>query len=104
MLSDAAAAGYEREPARCGKTDAAACVAAMVAFNRPSANTHSGVCRDLAVRRRRTEVDAQIAPVAAIGARHGLPCPGLRRLVAMIHEIEAGRRAQSDANLLELLP
>ena len=86
------------------EADAAACVAAMVAFNRPSAKTHSGVWRDLAVRRRRTEVDAQIAPIAEIGVRHGLPCPGVRRLVAMIHEVEAGRRAQSDANLLELLP
>lgn len=83
---------------------AAACVAAMVAFNRPSAKTHSGVWRDLAIRRRRTEVDAQIAPIAAIGTRHGLPCPGVRRLVAMIHEVEAGQRRQSDANLLELLP
>ena len=86
------------------EADAAACVAAMVAFNRPSAKTHSGVWRDLAVRRRRTEVDAQIAPIAAIGARHGLPCPGVQRLVAMIHEIEAGQRAQLDTNLLELLP
>ena len=86
------------------EADAAGCVAAMVAFNRPSAKTHSGVWRDLAVRRRRTEVDAQIAPIAAIGARHGLPCPGVRQLVAMIHEVEAGQRAQSDANLLELLP
>ena len=86
------------------QADAAASVAAMVAFNRPSAKTHSGVWRDLAVRRRRTEVDAQIAPIAEIGARHGLPCPGVRRLVAMIHEIEAGQRAQSDTNLLELLP
>jgi len=87
-----------------GATEAAAAasIAAMVAFNRPSAKTHSGVWRDLAVRRRRTEVDVQIAPIVAIGARHGLPCPVIAKLVALIHEVEAGR-PQSDALLLELL-
>lgn len=85
------------------KAEAAASVAAMVAFNRPSAKTHSGVWRDLAVRRRRTEVDVQIAPIVEIGAKHGLPCPTIARLVALIHEVEAGR-PQSDALLLELLP
>ena len=41
--------------------------ALMVAFNRRSAKTHSGIWRDLAVRRRRTEIDAQIGPIVAIG-------------------------------------
>ena len=44
----------------------------MVAFNRRSAKTHSGIWRDLAVRRRRTEIDAQIGPIVAIGKEHGL--------------------------------
>ena len=78
-------------------------VAAMVAFNRPNAKTHSGVWRDLAVRKRRTEVDLQIAPIAEIGARHGIDCPAVRRLVSLIHEVEDGRRTLSDDNLLELL-
>jgi 2-dehydropantoate 2-reductase len=77
-------------------------VAAMVAFNSTSAKTHSGVWRDLAIRRRRTEVDVQIAPIAEIGARHGIDCRATRRLVAMIHEVEEGRRAMTDDNLLEL--
>ena len=78
-------------------------VARMVALNRPSAKTHSGIWRDLAVRRRRTEVDVQIAPIVEIGARHGIATPTVRRLVAMIHEVEDGQRALSDDNLLELL-
>ena len=82
---------------------AKSCVDAMVAFNRPNAKTHSGVWRDLAIRKRRTEIDVQIAPIAAIGARHGLPCPTVRRLVTLIHEVENGTRAMSDANLLELI-
>ena len=98
--------GFDPDAFRPGATraQAAASVAAMVAFNRPSAKTHSGVWRDLAVRKRRTEVDAQIAPIARIGARHGLPCPTIRKLVALIHEVEEGRRPLSDDNLLELLP
>lgn len=79
-------------------------VAAMVEFNRPNAKTHSGVWRDLAVRKRRTEVDVQIAPIYEIGARHGIECPTVRKLVAMIHEVENGQRALNDDNLLELLP
>ena len=98
--------GFDPDAFRPGATAEAAqaSVAAMVAFNRPSAKTHSGVWRDLAVRKRRTEVDVQIAPIAEIGARHGLPCPTISRLVALIHEVEQGRRALSDDNLLELLP
>jgi 2-dehydropantoate 2-reductase len=44
----------------------------------------------------------QIAPIAEIGARHGIDCRATRRLVAMIHEVEDGRRAMTDDNLLEL--
>src|SRR5260370_39251802 len=64
---------------------AASCVDAMVAFNRPNAKTHSGVWRDLAVRKRRTEIDVQIAPIAEIGARHGIAGPTTDKLVRMIH-------------------
>ena len=83
---------------------AEACVADMVAFNRPNAKTHSGVWRDLAVRKRRTEIDVQIWPIAEIGAKHGLACPTVRKLVDMIHEVENGTRPMTDANLLELIP
>ena len=66
---------------------------AMTAHNRRSAKTHSGIWRDLAVRKRKTEVDAQVGPVVAIGARHGIPTPLAARLVELIHETEDGRRA-----------
>lgn len=98
--------GFNPAAFSAGATEeqARASVEAMVAFNRPNAKTHSGVWRDLAIRKRRTEVDVQIAPVATIGAKHGIPCPALSGLVAMIHEIEDGKRELSDANLLELVP
>jgi 2-dehydropantoate 2-reductase len=82
---------------------AKASVAAMVAFNRPNAKTHSGVWRDLAIRKRWTEVDMQLLPIVGIGSKHGLSCPTLERLISMIHEIEQNRRDLSDNNLTELL-
>ncbi|MBW0004161.1 MAG: ketopantoate reductase family protein [Hyphomicrobiales bacterium] len=96
--------GYDPEAFRPGASeeDARRSVDAMVAFNRPNAKTHSGVWRDLAVRKRRTEVDVQIAPIAEIGKTHGLACPAVEGLVAMIHEIEDGKRPLSDHNLDEL--
>ena len=96
--------GYDVDAFKPGASEDAArrSVSAMVAFNSTSAKTHSGVWRDLAIRKRRTEVDVQIAPIAEIGARHGIDCRATRRLVAMIHEVEEGRRPMTDDNLLEL--
>lgn len=74
----------------------------MVAHNRRSAKSHSGIWRDLAVRRRPTEVDAQLGPVVAEGAALGVATPVTTRLIAMIHEIELGRRPLVRANLAEL--
>jgi 2-dehydropantoate 2-reductase len=85
------------------EAQARASVDAMVTFNRPNAKTHSGIWRDLAVRKRRTEVDVQIRPIFEIGAAHGLACPKCRAMTAMIHEIEDGVRPMTDDNLLALL-
>ncbi len=98
--------GYDPEAfmPNAPESSARACIEGIVAFNRPNAKTHSGVWRDLAVRHRRTEVDVQILPIAEIGAAHGIDCPTIRKLVDMIHAVEAGTRKLSDDNLLELLP
>jgi 2-dehydropantoate 2-reductase len=82
---------------------ARASVALLADFNRHTAKAHSGIWRDLAVRKRRTEVDAQIAIIAEIGASHGVETRAIRRLVSLIHDIEDGRRAQSWATLDEVL-
>jgi 2-dehydropantoate 2-reductase len=68
---------------------------ALVAHNRRSAKSHSGIWRDLAVRKRPTEVDAQLGIVVTLGAEAGVPTPLTARLVALIHEIERGVRPQS---------
>lgn len=74
----------------------------MVAHNRRSTKSHSGIWRDLAVRKRKTEVDAQVLPVVAIGQQSHVPTPMVARLVEMIHEIEEGKRPLDLANLEEL--
>lgn len=85
-----------------GHGDGGSSMAAMVAHNRRSAKTHSGIWRDLAVRRRPTEVDAQLGPIAAAGRRLGVATPLVERMTAMIHGIERGERTLSRANLEEL--
>ncbi len=75
---------------------------ALVTHNRKSAKTHSGIWRDLAVRKRATEVDAQLGIVVTLGAQAGLTTPLTSRLVALIHDIESGRRPQDLTTLDEL--
>ncbi len=64
----------------------------LVEFNRRSAKTHSGIYRDLAVRKRKAET-------AILEDLHG---PLLRRTLELIHQIEDGGRSCEVANL-ELL-
>jgi 2-dehydropantoate 2-reductase len=67
----------------------------LVAHNRRSAKTHSGIWRDLAIRKRPTEVDAQLGIVVALGAAAGVATPLTARVVELIHAIERGMRPLS---------
>jgi 2-dehydropantoate 2-reductase len=71
----------------------------MVAFNRRSAKTHSGIWRDIAIRKRRTETDAQLGPIVALGSEAGVPTPLVSRLIELMHEVEDGERPQSHETL-----
>lgn len=77
-----------------GASDAGArsSIAALAEFNRHTAKTHSGIHRDLAVRKRKTEVDPQIGVIVALGREVGIATPAIACLVALIHDIEEGRR------------
>ena len=75
---------------------------AMVAFNRRSAKTHSGVWRDLAVRKRKTEGEAQLGPIPRQAAAAGLEAPLVARILELVREVEDGARARGRANLGEL--
>ena len=72
---------------------------ALVAHNRKSAKTHSGIWRDLAVRKRPTEVDAQLGIIARLGGEVGVATPLTARLVELIHDVERGTRPQALATL-----
>jgi len=74
----------------------------LIAIRRTDEKTHSGVWRDLAVRKRRTEVDAHFVPIVARAEKNGLDVSLLRRMIEMIHEIEDGQRDFDAANLDEL--
>jgi len=74
----------------------------MVAFNRRSAKSHSGIWRDLAIRKRRTEVVPQLGPITEAGRRVGVPTPLTARLIEMIVEMEDGKRKFSSENMAEL--
>lgn len=64
--------------------------------------TKSGIWRDLAVRKRETEVDFQLLPVIKTGRKYGYELPLTSKLVQMIKELEKGTRRMEWANLNEL--
>lgn len=96
--------GFEPSAFMPGASDAAALqsIADLAEFNSKTAKTHTGIYRDLAVRKRKTEVDPQIGAVAEIATGHGITAPLLHRLVELIHDIEAGRREMSRDTFHEL--
>ena len=75
---------------------------AMVAHNRKSAKSHSGIWRDLAVRKRKTEVNPQLTLPVSLGEELGHPMPITRLLISLISEIEKGERSLYYNNLEEL--
>jgi 2-dehydropantoate 2-reductase len=65
----------------------------LAEFNRKSAKSHSGIYRDLMIRKRKTEVDE---------VHKDFQGPIFDRVVEMIHDIEQGRRTCEVKNLDEL--
>jgi 2-dehydropantoate 2-reductase len=74
----------------------------LVTHNRRSAKTHSGIWRDFAVRKRRTEGDAQLGPILRIAGERGAVAPITARLLELVKDIEEGR-AQLGTALLDRL-
>jgi 2-dehydropantoate 2-reductase len=93
--------GFDAEGFRRGDKIAASCDE-MADHYRHSAKTRSGIWRDLAVRKRKTETGPLLGPVITAGQRHGIATPTVERLATMIGEMEDGRRGFSQDNLAEL--
>lgn len=76
-------------------------LAALVRFTRATAKTHSGIWRDIKIRRRPTEVDMQVGAVVRAAEKLGVKTPLCQALLQLIKEVEAGRE-QNEALLTEL--
>ncbi len=78
------------------------CLDGYVVEFREHAKPRSGIWRDIVVRKRETEVGAQLGFVVDRAGARGVPAPLTARLVQMIGELEHGERAMSWGNLDEL--
>ncbi len=74
-------------------------MAAIAAHYRQHTKTKTGIWRDLAVRRRKTEVDGQLGMLARKGEAFGVAMPLPRRLAELIRDLEDGRRQMDWSNL-----
>ena len=61
-------------------------------FKLRSAKKYSGYWRDLAVRKRPTDITAQFAPIRALAAKRGHRMPLVDKLLALIGAVERGER------------
>jgi 2-dehydropantoate 2-reductase len=75
----------------------------LTSYTAQSAKTHTGIYRDLAVRKRKTEIEPQIGIIAKLGREAGVATPALARLVELIHDIEDGRRPMAFATFQQLI-
>jgi 2-dehydropantoate 2-reductase len=78
-------------------------MAVIARHYRQHTKTKTGIWRDLAVRRRKTEVGALLGATVARARTLGVDMPLTERLIAMIEDLELGRRVMSWANLDELV-
>jgi 2-dehydropantoate 2-reductase len=76
---------------------------AIATHYRAHTKTKTGIWRDLAVRKRKTEVDGQLGMLVAKGETFGIDMPLTRRLIELIRDLEDGRRQMDWANLEPLV-
>jgi len=95
--------GFDATAFRPGATpDQAAIAAAWEGQNRywmSHESKRTGIWRDLAIHKRKTEADRLIAPVIEIAREAGIATPRIARLVAVVNEIENGQRPLAVENL-----
>ncbi|MFZ0216463.1 MAG: 2-dehydropantoate 2-reductase N-terminal domain-containing protein [Candidatus Dormiibacterota bacterium] len=90
------------QPGRYRGDDWRPAIEDVATFYEGQIKVKTGIWRDLAVRHRPTEVDCQIGALARRGRELGLSMPRNERLVALIHELEAGTRPMALDNVGEL--
>lgn len=97
--------GFDPWAMRTGR-DPMATHASWLAYSRAcweaGLKKRTGIWRDLAVRKRKTEVDYQVTPALEHGEAAGVAMPLNRAIHRMIREVEEGSRTMSWSNLDEL--
>ncbi len=94
---------FKMQPQTVGQEEEAMAVLTRFAeFWAPRVKVRSGPWRDLAVRKRSTEVDHMIGWVINEGRRRGIALPLNEHLVRLVKDIEQGQRTQALNNLDEL--
>lgn len=97
--------GYDPQAFLSGNAQAMhASLMANCAFKQRSAKKHSGYWRDLAVRKRETDITAQLDPARERAAHHRLAIPLVDRMLAQIGRIERREVEQGMHLVEELLP
>ena len=97
--------GFDPIAYRPGATDSEAqtSVKEMAEFNRMSAKTHSGIWRDLAVRKRKTEVTEQLGILVELANEVDFDAPLIKLIIDLIHDVENGQREMSSETFAVLL-
>jgi 2-dehydropantoate 2-reductase len=97
--------GFDPEafaPGACRNKRADGALDALADAWRHSLKQHMGIWRDLRVKRRKTEVDEQVARVVATGGEERVPVPVNEAVLGVVHDIEEGRRGMGWENLEEI--
>jgi len=92
-----------REAARADKAARERAMSIIARHYRAHTKTKTGIWRDLAVRRRKTEVGALLGATVLRAQKLGLAMPLTERLIAMIADLETGRRVMTWDNVDELV-
>lgn len=66
------------------------------------AKDYTGLYRDLAVRKRVSEIDGTVGATIEAGEKLGLSLPLSRRMVEIVKEVEGGKRGICNENLLDI--
>ena len=75
---------------------------ALAEAMRQSPKQHMGIWRDLKIKRRKTEVDMQVAVLVSKGREVGVPTPVNSAILDTIHAIEDGKRGMAWDNFREI--
>jgi hypothetical protein len=75
---------------------------ALADFWRHSIKQHMGIWRALKLKRRKTEVHMQVAPIILTGQEHSIATPANAAVLDVIYEVEGGKRGMGWENLEEI--